>query len=317
MTEKGKLRQVWTTDELNAVLHGRSVRRAVRLGRGPAVAESAAVARPRPEDREGDDGRGPARTAGGRRKFPSQFQWLLLTTLGPGRACAVRVVRPDVGGDGRVRLPRPARRRRRSSTPPRTRRTAANQEQWFSPTVSFTPTFLVAVRGEPGADGASPWRMLIGRGEPLQGRGKYNTRVGLHPLLIDPDSGTAEVPDYTVTQRQQAEFASAGGAVLFVEKNMTRPGTFQFRRVGFPGTDKETTAPRVAAGPVVAHDGRVRIVTDVWWLRDRDGKAERKPPSEAHWFRGFAPSSHYGLAVVAELGGPPSLCAVEFADLPP
>ena len=68
---------------------------------------------------------------------------------------------------------------------------------------------------------------------------------------------------------------------------------------------------------MVVHDGRVRIVTEVWWVRDRDGKVERKPPHEAHWFRGFNPSSHYGLAVVAELGGPASLCAVEFADPPP
>jgi hypothetical protein len=67
----------------------------------------------------------------------------------------------------------------------------ANDQQWHSTTVAFTPTFLVTVRGEPGADGVSPWRVIVGRGEPLQGRGKYNTRVGLHPLVVDPDSGTA------------------------------------------------------------------------------------------------------------------------------
>ncbi len=315
MTEKGKLKRVWTTDELNVVFtdvcyDGRYVWATARrlqkppllLVLDPKTAKVTAVeGLPDPPEAE--------------LKKPARFYSVLLTALGPGRACAVgwsdRTWVATVAFDGdkpKVKVVHTAKDEPATS----------NHEQWHSPTVSFTPTFLVAVRGEQGTDGVSPWRVLIGRGEPLQGRGTYNTRVGLHPLLVDPDRGTAAVPDYTVIQRRQGEFASAGGAALFVETNMTRTGTFQLRRVGFPGTDKQTAAPRVAAGPAVAHDGRVRIVADVWWVRDSDGKVERKPPGETTWFRGFSPSSHYGLSVVAELGsGFVPLCAVEFADLPP
>lgn len=194
---------------------------------------------------------------------------------------------------------------------------------------------MATLTGPPAPDGKPTRRVLVGRhyGE--------NMEVYEHPLVIDPDRLATDVlADRVWACPSQAQCATSGGAVYFVEPMLYPDKRRHLVKIGFPGTAKEIIAKGLAPceleNRVVIHDGRVHaaleqleIVTKnidrtpkttsrttihfQWWTISLDGKELRQVATRLPPIKSLGVSAHYGLvAWVGETNGPMTLNGVEF-----
>jgi len=343
MTEKGILRQVWSSRNLNTYFEtvrfdGRFVWAAVRRLKeaslllildpinGKVYEVTAKDGMPEPT---------PEQLATGK-----PFS-ITLTTLGVGRVCmAGWIERTWVG----VATFDPDKLKATVKVIHEAREAGdrADKEQWTSTTIVFHPSYMATLREKPGVDGKGAVRVLLGRTE------SNNLDVDYTPLLVDPDKPTVEVPKTRIPVSQYRGryanlFAESEGALYRVESTITP----RFLRVGLPGAIPETIAegcPRDASF-LMFQDRRVHIVQETY---GRDDPADKNPrplrgmyavPVRFNWYilepgekrpqlvgadlpivQFTAVSSHYGIVAVVgseKRGEPSALHSVEIATPTP
>jgi hypothetical protein len=343
MSERGKLQPVWTsTDEnprfISVRFDGRFVWAAVRRSlEGPLLVVI-------------DPASGKAYEVGGADGLPQPTTEqladstltfpLTMATLGPGRVCVagwlqrswVAVVTFDPEKKrASVDLIHEAR-----EAPDRD-----DKEQWSSTTVSFRPTFMLALRDKSEADEKVGTRVLLGRGTGA------NLGVDEFPLVIDPDNRTVGVAGYRVSS---IGYGFAGG---YADHHFAEDGTAVYRaertinprllRFPFPGTSREVVAEGLPQGvSFLAFQGsRAHVIQEL--TEKADPKSPKRPlrgnrggPVSFQWYvvepgekrptlvgvdlpliDYVAVSSHYGLvAIVApeRSSGAWTLQSVEFLD---
>jgi tetratricopeptide (TPR) repeat protein len=339
MKEKGLLRRVWekpgAPDRFSAVcFDGRYVWVATeRSGKAPALyvldpaAEkvyevTAADGLPQPPE-------GPARDPHGQSALS-----LRLAALEQGRVCVA-------GGFGRgwvaTAVFDPAREKVKVSVIHEARE-ASNQgdkDAWLNPSLAFTPTYALVLRGQPGADGKARLRVLIGR-RAGQGTGNVDEVSG-HPLVVDPDRPAANVmKDFYFASIGQGPAGAPDGSARVVQWS-TAVGKMHLLRIDYPGAVRDlgelalplpsgdvVTAIKgdrlqivVGTGVAVPQPGGGRAIGSSWWTADLDGKNLRKTADGQPPARSLAHSSHYGLVVLLDLVPGLAFCEVEVRDSKP
>jgi hypothetical protein len=192
-----------------------------------------------------------------------------------------------------------------------------------------------ALRGEPGADGKVPAKVLIIRTG-------ANVTLVQHPLLIDPNRGTVEVVQGAVPELNFNAVCGSGRAVYVaagyrgLQKRESR-----VLRIDDAGRVRDLgPGPVALSKPALHFDGeRLHIVqrardqlywepfvpvkdrwwTDepsVWWVADADRKELTKVTTGFHRVAAVGTSSHYGLVALLDLHAETALCSVTL-ELPP
>ena len=261
MTEKGKLREVWDTRDMNTQFQSVQFDGkylwcvATRFLNAPLL-EVLDPATGKTHEVTNDDGL-PWPTAEQRADRMINHR-LTVAPLGPGRACVaggtprtwVAVVTCDPADQkAEVKVIHEARE-------------ASDREgtdQWLSTTVAFRPSFMLTLRDKPDVEGKVVTRVLLGRGD------TDNLEVNTFPLVIDPDAPAVTVAPFRLQSGSYSQeeswagntFATSGGAAYRAYR-IIYP---RLLRVPFPGTASEVLAealpqcmsfPRCRDGPAPA-----------------------------------------------------------------
>jgi hypothetical protein len=151
-------------------------------------------------------------------------------------------------------------------------------DQWASTTVTFRPSFMLALRGKPDAEGKTPTRVLLGRAA------SANLDVNSYPLVIDPDAPAVTVAPFRLSSLNYAnEESSAGntfaaeGAAAYQVERIIYP---RLLRVPFPGTTREVAAEALPKHTtfLTVRDGRAHIVQTL------QGKEDPKKPRRGRYY---------------------------------
>ena len=239
-----------------------------------------------------------------------------IAPLGPGRVCvagfhgrtwvATVTLDPDKGGSAKVI-------HEARDVPDR-----QQGDQWKKATVAFTPASARTLRGS--VDGKPQTRVLIGR-----------SRTGIleidsHSLLVDPETGAAEVFETAVASfgfgngRKQA--GPAPGGVLYYQ-GWTDNRDPHLLRMTVPGPRIETVAkglplqihgifpegPRLhligfaAPFPGAAPETVRSRWTASWWVLEAEAKQPRLVGTGLLTIGTVGVSAHYGLVAIAQTLG--------------
>jgi hypothetical protein len=342
MQEKGKLRRVWMSTDVTALIRtvgfdGRYIWATVtRDRRWPLL-----VAIDTQTGKAWDVSDGLPRGTDEQLKIQGS-RTILASPLDTGRACvvgsfgrawvAVATLDP-ANGKAAVKVIHEARDAQDET----------NKEQANQTTVDFQPLFASTIRGA-ARGGKAELRVIVGRGGPLVGYGSGNSGVASRPLVIDPDRPAVEVlrGDPLVNRGgtvDTSRLAPTPDAVFLLEYDPLKPATTgRVSRIGWPDLTKTLVAegfPR-GLGKVAVHQGKELAVLDAtlpvlkapaggtrvtpnpqeWWMSERNGKAVRLTATDLPPVRAIAVSSHYGLVALVQSTKPQptiTLHTVEFA----
>jgi tetratricopeptide (TPR) repeat protein len=235
--------------------------------------------------------------------------WVAVATYDPAKGVAVKVIHEarDAEGDG--------------------------PDEWKKTTVAFLPWHAFTLRGEPGADGKAPTRVLVSRLGRSQGMME-------HPLLIDPDAPAAEVMQDRVPGLNNIYSSCGTGRSVYLAWGMGyQEGARKeprLLRIDYPGKVRDLgPLPRSGGKPALHFDGQnlhvVRIAPELhtweelvpvkerwwppgdpsdWWVADADRKGVRKAAADFPRVFAVGTSSHYGLVVMLEFRTETALCTV-------
>jgi hypothetical protein len=331
MTEKGKLRLAWEAAERNTLIRsvefdGKFVWCVASRHRGGPILFVLDPATGKVHDLTAADSL-PALTAE-QKSDPLASHRITLAPLGPGRACVA-------GGAPRVWVAVATCDPNEGKAAVRVIRDTPNL--WLSTTVAFRPSFMLTLRGAPDADGKTPTRVLLGRGN------TSNLDVNTVPLVIDPDAPSVTVAPFPLSSGNYANeevglgklYATSGGAAYRADR-IIYP---RLLRVPFPGTAREVVAEALpqSVSFLAFEGGRAHVVQTRHGKYDPSPKDPlRGPPAAVHWYvvepgekrpklvgvnlprvDYVAVSSHYGLVAIVspdKQGEAWTLQTVEFVD---
>jgi hypothetical protein len=236
--------------------------------------------------------------------------WVAVATYDPAKGVAVKVIHEarDAEGDG--------------------------PDEWKKTTVAFQPWHAFTLRGEPGADGKAPTRVLVSRLGRSQG-------MMAHPLLIDPDAPAAEVMRDVVPGLNVYSSCGTGRSVYVAWGMGYQPTTSprkeaRLLRVDYPGKVRDLgPLPKAGNRPAIHFDGKdlhvVRVARELhaweefvpvaerwwpagdpsdWWVGDPDRKELRKAAADFPRVFAVGTSSHHGLVVILKFPSETALCTV-------
>lgn len=237
---------------------------------------------------------------------------LAIAPLGPGRVCVagfngrgwVATVSLDTDKGGSAKVIHEAR-----DVPDRQK-----TDQWKKTTIAFTPASARTLRGS--ADGKPITRVLIGRSQ----TGIFE--IDTHSLLVDPDTGAAEVFE-TATEsfgfrNGMKQAGPAPGGVLYYQGHadkrdsllrMTLPGPkietvakelpVRLRGI-FPEESKFHLIEHVPPLPGAAPDSARSRWTASWSILEADAKRPRLVGTGLLQINTVGVSMHYGLVAIAQ-----------------
>ncbi len=243
----------------------------------------------------------------------------LIAVLGPGRVCVsgyagrgwigVATFQPGKGAEVKViheakeaRVPKDA-------------------AQWSAGTIAFTPSFMCTLRGEPGAEGKVPTRVLVVR-VATQTVPMNDLELTDAPLLIDPDTKTVEVMPKSYKSFSLYPLVTTDRSLLWLQNmwydSASTTGASKVIQIDVGGKVREIgPAPECrSVKPVVHFDGlHVHVVRShvprvpnsaapsepaTWWVTSTDGKTFRALAEGFPHVVSVGTSSHYGLVAVTQ-----------------
>jgi hypothetical protein len=258
----------------------------------------------------------------------NRFSGHLVAALEPGRVCVV-------GSFGQTWVAVATFDRLKGATvkvihEARDTQNPNDRDGWKKTTIAFTPAHVYPLRGEAGAGGKVPVRVLIGRwGGPF---------VQQHPLVIDPDKETAEVlqtpilgfPRFSACGSGRSVFVAHGMGKMEFEKIEPR-----LLRIDYPGVVRDLgPTPTGITRPLLHFNGdHLHVVRaqlnrfgwealvppkDRWWpdepsewlVADAKGKELLTRAADYHRVTFVGTSSHYGLVVLLGCDSETALCEV-------